>query len=163
MRIQGSAAAHLTAEISCDCWIKLQRRRISVLTFVVVDGQRAPGEIYMLTLFLTLSDGEIISQIKMTNIALAEIKELLKQQVKTHVRQIGLDSKSQSDRLLFQIKEITFLKNTVMECEACGELSADVVVQWIPMKEFLCDQGWGGCSLGLPACLTRATWGWSVR
>lgn len=23
--------------------------------------------------------------------------------------------------LLFQIKEITFLKNTVMECEACGE------------------------------------------
>ncbi|CAM9296544.1 unnamed protein product, partial [Lampetra planeri] len=43
-------------------------------------------------------DGEIISQIKMTNLALAEIKELLKQ----------------------QIKEIVFLKNTVMECEACG-------------------------------------------
>ncbi|KAM7409619.1 hypothetical protein PAMA_001213 [Pampus argenteus] len=43
-------------------------------------------------------DGEIISQIKMTNLALAEIKELLKQQV----------------------KEIIFLKNTVMECEACG-------------------------------------------
>ena len=33
--------------------------------------------------------------------ALAEIKELLKQ----------------------QIKEIVFLKNTVMECEACGEYS----------------------------------------
>ncbi|PWA21136.1 hypothetical protein CCH79_00009530 [Gambusia affinis] len=43
-------------------------------------------------------DGEIISQIKMTNLALAEIKELLKQQV----------------------REIVFLKNTVMECEACG-------------------------------------------
>ncbi|KAF6734329.1 Cartilage oligomeric matrix protein [Oryzias melastigma] len=43
-------------------------------------------------------DGEIISQIKMTNLALAEIKELLKQ----------------------QIKEVIFLKNTVMECEACG-------------------------------------------
>ncbi|KAK5869738.1 hypothetical protein PBY51_024435 [Eleginops maclovinus] len=43
-------------------------------------------------------DGEIISQIKMTNLALDEIKELLKQ----------------------QIKEIVFLKNTVMECEACG-------------------------------------------
>ncbi|KAM8887845.1 cartilage oligomeric matrix protein isoform 1-T1 [Synchiropus picturatus] len=43
-------------------------------------------------------DGEIISQIKMTNLALAEIKEFLKQ----------------------QIKEIVFLKNTVMECEACG-------------------------------------------
>ncbi|KAK2835360.1 hypothetical protein Q5P01_015844 [Channa striata] len=43
-------------------------------------------------------DGEIISQIKMTNLALAEIKDLLKQ----------------------QIKEIVFLKNTVMECEACG-------------------------------------------
>ncbi|KAK5619814.1 Thrombospondin-4 [Crenichthys baileyi] len=43
-------------------------------------------------------DGEIISQIKMTNLALAEIKELLKQ----------------------QIREIEFLKNTVMECEACG-------------------------------------------
>ncbi|XP_034035947.1 cartilage oligomeric matrix protein [Thalassophryne amazonica] len=43
-------------------------------------------------------DGEIISQIKTTNLALAEIKELLKQ----------------------QIREIVFLKNTVMECEACG-------------------------------------------
>lgn len=43
-------------------------------------------------------DGEIINQIKMTNLALAEIKELLKE----------------------QIKEIGFLKNTVMECEACG-------------------------------------------
>uniref|UniRef100_A0A3Q3K378 Cartilage oligomeric matrix protein n=1 Tax=Monopterus albus TaxID=43700 RepID=A0A3Q3K378_MONAL len=42
-------------------------------------------------------NGEIISQIKMTNLALAEIKDLLKQ----------------------QIKEIVFLKNTVMECEAC--------------------------------------------
>lgn len=39
------------------------------------------------------SDGEIISQIKMTNIALAEIKELLKQQVKTHVRQMRLHLK----------------------------------------------------------------------
>ncbi|XP_029684485.1 cartilage oligomeric matrix protein [Takifugu rubripes] len=43
-------------------------------------------------------DGEIISQIKMTNIALAEIKELLKQ----------------------QLKEVGFLKNAMMECEACG-------------------------------------------
>ncbi|XP_038150976.1 cartilage oligomeric matrix protein isoform X1 [Cyprinodon tularosa] len=43
-------------------------------------------------------DGEIISQIKMTNLVLAEIKELLKQQV----------------------REIVFLKNTVMECEACA-------------------------------------------
>uniref|UniRef100_A0A8C7ZUM1 Si:ch211-43f4.1 n=1 Tax=Oryzias sinensis TaxID=183150 RepID=A0A8C7ZUM1_9TELE len=43
-------------------------------------------------------DGEIINQIKMTNLALAEIKELLKQ----------------------QIKEVIYLKNTVMECEACG-------------------------------------------
>uniref|UniRef100_A0AAX7VAM8 Cartilage oligomeric matrix protein n=1 Tax=Astatotilapia calliptera TaxID=8154 RepID=A0AAX7VAM8_ASTCA len=43
-------------------------------------------------------DGEIISQIKMTNLVLGEIKELLKQ----------------------QIKEIVFLKNTVMECEACA-------------------------------------------
>lgn len=33
--------------------------------------------------FVLFSDGEIISQIKMTNIALAEIKELLKLQVKT--------------------------------------------------------------------------------
>uniref|UniRef100_A0A3Q4GN83 Si:ch211-43f4.1 n=1 Tax=Neolamprologus brichardi TaxID=32507 RepID=A0A3Q4GN83_NEOBR len=40
----------------------------------------------------------IISQIKMTNLVLGEIKELLKQ----------------------QIKEIVFLKNTVMECEACA-------------------------------------------
>uniref|UniRef100_A0AAX7SWW7 Cartilage oligomeric matrix protein n=1 Tax=Astatotilapia calliptera TaxID=8154 RepID=A0AAX7SWW7_ASTCA len=46
-------------------------------------------------------DGEIISQIKMTNLVLGEIKELLKQ----------------------QIKEIVFLKNTVMECEACGEFT----------------------------------------
>uniref|UniRef100_A0A8C2K583 Cartilage oligomeric matrix protein n=1 Tax=Cyprinus carpio TaxID=7962 RepID=A0A8C2K583_CYPCA len=44
-------------------------------------------------------DGEIIKQIKGTNQELAEIKELLKQ----------------------QIQEIVFLKNTVMECEACGE------------------------------------------
>lgn len=34
-------------------------------------------------LLIFLSDGEIISQIKMTNLALAEIKELLKNQVKT--------------------------------------------------------------------------------
>uniref|UniRef100_A0A3B4ATT5 Uncharacterized protein n=1 Tax=Periophthalmus magnuspinnatus TaxID=409849 RepID=A0A3B4ATT5_9GOBI len=47
---------------------------------------------------LCFSDGEIINQIKMTNLALVEIKELLKE----------------------QIKEIVFLKNTVMECEACG-------------------------------------------
>uniref|UniRef100_A0A669BF95 Si:ch211-43f4.1 n=1 Tax=Oreochromis niloticus TaxID=8128 RepID=A0A669BF95_ORENI len=44
---------------------------------------------------------QIISQIKMTNLVLGEIKELLKQ----------------------QIKEIVFLKNTVMECEACGEFT----------------------------------------
>ncbi|CAL8252666.1 unnamed protein product [Merluccius merluccius] len=43
-------------------------------------------------------DGEIINQIKGTNLVLDEIKELLKQ----------------------QIREIVFLKNTVMECEACG-------------------------------------------
>ncbi|KAJ8374735.1 hypothetical protein SKAU_G00053150 [Synaphobranchus kaupii] len=43
-------------------------------------------------------DDEIINQIKGTNQALTEIKEILKQ----------------------QIKEIVFLKNTVMECEACG-------------------------------------------
>uniref|UniRef100_A0A8C5BL56 Si:ch211-43f4.1 n=1 Tax=Gadus morhua TaxID=8049 RepID=A0A8C5BL56_GADMO len=43
-------------------------------------------------------DGEIINQIKGTNAVLDEIKELLKQ----------------------QIREIVFLKNTVMECEACG-------------------------------------------
>ncbi|XP_063056774.1 cartilage oligomeric matrix protein [Engraulis encrasicolus] len=43
-------------------------------------------------------DGEIINQIKGTNQALADIKELLKQ----------------------QIQEIVFLKNTVMECEACA-------------------------------------------
>ncbi|XP_028855715.1 cartilage oligomeric matrix protein [Denticeps clupeoides] len=43
-------------------------------------------------------DGEIINQIKGTNKVLAEMKELLKQ----------------------QIEEIIFLKNTVMECEACG-------------------------------------------
>ncbi|XP_031430188.1 cartilage oligomeric matrix protein [Clupea harengus] len=51
--------------------------------YIIVSGQR---------------DGEIINQIKGTNQALAEIKELLKQ----------------------QIHEIVFLKNTVMECEACG-------------------------------------------
>lgn len=45
------------------------------------------------------SDGEIISQIKMTNIALAEIKELLKQQVKTHVRQIGLRFKGKKNQI----------------------------------------------------------------
>ncbi|XP_041695718.1 thrombospondin-4-like isoform X2 [Coregonus clupeaformis] len=43
-------------------------------------------------------DGEIINQIKGTNQALAEIKELLKQ----------------------QIQELVFLKNTVMECKACS-------------------------------------------
>ncbi|XP_064187555.1 cartilage oligomeric matrix protein [Anguilla rostrata] len=48
-------------------------------------------------------DDEIINQIKGTNQALAEIKEILKQQV----------------------KEIVFLKNTVMECEAC--MSGDPV------------------------------------
>ncbi|XP_041967466.1 cartilage oligomeric matrix protein [Alosa sapidissima] len=48
-------------------------------------------------------DGEIINQIKGTNQALAEIKELLKQ----------------------QIHEIVFLKNTVMECEACAMRGVD--------------------------------------
>lgn len=42
-------------------------------------------------MIFVFSDGEIISQIKMTNLALAEIKELLKQQVK-HVLNI-YDSK----------------------------------------------------------------------
>ncbi|XP_019730944.1 cartilage oligomeric matrix protein isoform X1 [Hippocampus comes] len=42
--------------------------------------------------------GEIINQIKMSNLALSEIKELLKQ----------------------MIQEMVFLKNTVMECDACG-------------------------------------------
>uniref|UniRef100_A0A8C2K475 Cartilage oligomeric matrix protein n=2 Tax=Cyprinus carpio TaxID=7962 RepID=A0A8C2K475_CYPCA len=49
-------------------------------------------------------DGEIIKQIKGTNQELAEIKELLKQ----------------------QIQEIVFLKNTVMECEACDPQSSCV-------------------------------------
>lgn len=44
------------------------------------------------------SDGEIISQIKMTNIALAEIKELLKQQVKTHVKQMRLHLKGKKNK-----------------------------------------------------------------
>uniref|UniRef100_W5LZP1 Si:ch211-43f4.1 n=1 Tax=Lepisosteus oculatus TaxID=7918 RepID=W5LZP1_LEPOC len=43
-------------------------------------------------------ESDTINQIKGTNQALAEIKELLKQ----------------------QLKEIVFLKNAVMECEACG-------------------------------------------
>ncbi|KAK6468076.1 thrombospondin-4-like [Huso huso] len=47
---------------------------------------------------LASKEGQIVSQIKETNQALSEIKEFLKQ----------------------QIKEIVFLKNTVMECEACG-------------------------------------------
>uniref|UniRef100_A0A672L577 Cartilage oligomeric matrix protein n=1 Tax=Sinocyclocheilus grahami TaxID=75366 RepID=A0A672L577_SINGR len=50
-------------------------------------------------------DGEIIKQIKGTNQELAEIKELLKQ----------------------QIQEIVFLKNTVMECEACGMRPVDPI------------------------------------
>ncbi|XP_061539025.1 cartilage oligomeric matrix protein [Phycodurus eques] len=58
-----------------------------VLTCVLCMGQ-ATGQ----------RDGEIINQIKMSNLALWEIKELLKQ----------------------MIKEMVFLKNTVMECEACG-------------------------------------------
>lgn len=117
VRIQGSAAgvhacmcAHvsswswrlvLTAEISCDCWVKLQQCRTSVLTFVVLDGQIAPGGTYRIPFFFQyiFSDGEIISQIKMTNIALAEIKELLKQQVKTHVRQIGLRFKGKKNQI----------------------------------------------------------------
>lgn len=37
---------HLTAEISCECWVKLQRCRASVLTFVVLDGQIQPGKTY---------------------------------------------------------------------------------------------------------------------
>ncbi|TWW58087.1 Cartilage oligomeric matrix protein, partial [Takifugu flavidus] len=57
------------------------------------------ADVYSFSCFC-FSDGEIISQIKMTNIALAEIKELLKQ----------------------QLKEVGFLKNAMMECEACGEL-----------------------------------------
>ena len=40
---------------------------------------------YELLILFLFSDGEIISQIKMTNLALAEIKELLKQQVK-HIK-----------------------------------------------------------------------------
>lgn len=48
--------------------------------------------------FNVFSDGEIISQIKMTNIALAEIKELLKQQVKTHMRQTGLGFKGKKKK-----------------------------------------------------------------
>ncbi|XP_051791014.1 cartilage oligomeric matrix protein [Erpetoichthys calabaricus] len=53
---------------------------------------------------LSLSQAEVVREIKETNRALAEIKELLKQ----------------------QIKEITYLKNTVMECEACGMRNGNV-------------------------------------
>uniref|UniRef100_A0A669ES30 Si:ch211-43f4.1 n=1 Tax=Oreochromis niloticus TaxID=8128 RepID=A0A669ES30_ORENI len=66
---------------------------------LVTDHQQKHG--FSRTDWFVLSsnpDGEIISQIKMTNLVLGEIKELLKQ----------------------QIKEIVFLKNTVMECEACA-------------------------------------------
>lgn len=67
-----------------------------------------PSSSTSLLLFLLLSpaffseylfpnpDGEIISQIKMTNIALAEIKELLKQQVK---QPHGQDTSYQPDLL----------------------------------------------------------------
>ncbi|KTG38104.1 hypothetical protein cypCar_00004201 [Cyprinus carpio] len=55
-------------------------------------------------------DGEIIKQIKGTNQELAEIKELLKQ----------------------QIQEIVFLKNTVMECEACGMRPVDPQSSCVP-------------------------------
>lgn len=79
-----------------------------------------------------LADGEIINQIKMTNLALADIKELLKQQVSIifggcHQEKMNLLLKAQSEVSclstdgVLQIKEIEFLKNTVMECEACGE------------------------------------------
>uniref|UniRef100_A0A9J7XGT0 Si:ch211-43f4.1 n=1 Tax=Cyprinus carpio carpio TaxID=630221 RepID=A0A9J7XGT0_CYPCA len=52
----------------------------------------------------------IIKQIKGTNQELAEIKELLKQ----------------------QIQEIVFLKNTVMECEACGMRPVDPQSSCVP-------------------------------
>lgn len=82
-----------------------------------------------------LADGEIINQIKMTNLALADIKELLKQQVSIifggcHEEKMNLLLKAQSEVSclstdgVLQIKEIEFLKNTVMECEACGECDA---------------------------------------
>lgn len=53
------------------------------LCCVVPDGQISENMQNVQYFFVLFSDGEIISQIKMTNIALAEIKELLKQQVKT--------------------------------------------------------------------------------
>lgn len=83
---------------------------------------------------LLLADGEIINQIKMTNLALADIKELLKQQVGIicvlavfkKQRKSTFVSTKWSEVVIqlmlpWQIKEIEFLKNTVMECEACGE------------------------------------------
>lgn len=52
------------------------------LCCVVPDSQISENMQNVEYFFVLFSDGEIISQIKMTNIALAEIKELLKQQVK---------------------------------------------------------------------------------
>uniref|UniRef100_A0A9J7XS48 Si:ch211-43f4.1 n=1 Tax=Cyprinus carpio carpio TaxID=630221 RepID=A0A9J7XS48_CYPCA len=64
----------------------------------------------VVNLRLFTTDGEIIKQIKGTNQELAEIKELLKQ----------------------QIQEIVFLKNTVMECEACGMRPVDPQSSCVP-------------------------------
>lgn len=88
-----------------------------------------------------LTDGEIIKQIKGTNHVLAEIKELLKQQVSRRLQKlrwggsacyrgnmyclvctIVLIELTKHPVVFLQIKEIIFLKNTVMECESCGKV-----------------------------------------
>lgn len=68
-----------SVDFCCSGWSNTTRRNIQ--------------KVYLFIFLYIFSDGEIISQIKMTNIALAEIKELLKQQVKAHVRQTGLGFK----------------------------------------------------------------------
>lgn len=132
---------------------------------------------------LLLADGEIINQIKMTNLALADIKELLKQQVGINClvavfkrrwkRWIYFKSTERSDchsTGVLQIKEIEFLKNTVMECEACGEcgccgrqtLAPPLTSKESRRVDYLCFQVWGGSTSVRPACPTLATRGWSV-
>uniref|UniRef100_A0A6Q2XNP9 Cartilage oligomeric matrix protein n=1 Tax=Esox lucius TaxID=8010 RepID=A0A6Q2XNP9_ESOLU len=85
--------------------VNLTSRRVYKLkprvTLKATGSTTGPVPAMLFNALFSNSDGEIINQIKGTNQALAEIKELLKQ----------------------QIQEIVFLKNTVMECEACGEAS----------------------------------------
>lgn len=101
MRIRGSAAgvhACMCSHVSSWSWRLIFFKKLQLLGKVTVMQNFSVdfccfwmAQTYrMLTFEQMFSDGEIISQIKMTNIALAEIKELLKQQVKTHVRQMRL-------------------------------------------------------------------------